>query len=252
MNDSGLFPRLTRRTLLTAGGGGLVLALPLARALGHDDDDDHYDDDHHDDHHDEEGDVAAQGTVPAGSAEVRIVDDDASGFRPGTTTVELGQQVTFVNLDDEAHTATGAGFDTGIMQPGELVSVTFDEPGSFPYSCEIHPVMTGVIEVRDAEGATASPEATPDAATPAAGDATEVTIRDFAYEPAEIEIASGTTVTWTNEDGVPHTATDADGAFDTGTIDGDGGTGRHTFDTPGSFRYICAFHPNMEGLVVVV
>lgn len=250
MNDSASPPRLTRRTLLAAGGAGIVLALPLAGALGHDDDDD---DHHDDDHHDDEGDVQAQGTVPAGSAEVRIVDDDATGFQPGTTTVELRQQVTFINLDDEAHTATGIGFDTGIMQPGELVTVTFDEPGSFPYSCEIHPVMTGVIEVSEtSDAASASPEATPEAATPAAGDATEVTIRDFAYEPAEIEITAGTTVTWTNEDTVPHTATDADGAFDTGTIDGGGGTGSHTFDTPGSFRYICAFHPNMEALVVVV
>ncbi len=52
MNDSASLPRLTRRSLLAAGGTGIVLALPLARALGHDDDeDDHHEDDDDGNHH---------------------------------------------------------------------------------------------------------------------------------------------------------------------------------------------------------
>ena len=234
-------PLLSRRALLAAGGAGGLLVIPGAIALGHDDDDDD----------DDEGDVPPEGTVPAGSAEVRIVDDDEDGFQPGTITVNAGQQVTFVNLDDEAHTATGANFDTGIMQPGQLVTITINEPGSYPYSCQIHPVMTGQLEVRAVEGTVpASPEAATPAATPAAGADAEVTIVNFAFEPAEIEVAAGTTVTWTNEDQISHTATSAEGVFDTGTL-GEGESGSYTFDTAGRYGYFCEIHPGMTGVVIV-
>lgn len=261
--------RLTRRSLLAlAVGSGALLAIPAA--LAHDDDDDKddhdssgsgsdhddRDDDSHDDHDDDsggsddDGKVAAQGTVPPGSVEVRIVDDDADGFQPGTITVDLGQQVTFVNLDDDPHTATGAGFDTGTIDPGQQATVTFDAPGSFPFACQIHPVMTGLVQVRDASGAVPGTPAASPAASPSAGATAEVTIVDFAFDPAELRVAAGTTVTWTNRDSVPHTATADDGSFDTGTIDG-GASGSHTFDAPGTFAYICTFHPNMTGTVIV-
>ena len=256
--------RLTRRSLLAlAGGAGALLAIP---AIAHDDDDhDDHDssgsgsghDDSHDDRDDErddssddDGKVAAQGTVPPRSAEVRIVDDDADGFQPGTITVDLGQQVTFVNLDDDPHTATGAGFDTGIIDPGQQATVSFEEAGSFPFACQIHPVMTGSVQVRDASGAVPGTPAASPAASPAAGATAEVTIADFAFDPAELRVAAGTTVTWTNRDSVPHTATADDGSFDTGAIDG-GASASHTFDAPGTFAYICAFHPNMTGTVIV-
>ncbi len=199
---------------------------------------------------DDDGKVAAQGTVPAGSVEVRIVDDDADAFQPGTITVDLGGQVTFVNLDDDPHTATGAGFDTGNIDPGQQVTVTFDEAGTFPFACQYHPAMTGSVAVRDASGTVfGTPAATP-AASPAGGASAEVEIVDFAFDPAEVRIAAGTTVTWTNRDSVPHTATADDGSFDTGAIDG-GASASHTFDAPGTFSYVCAFHPSMTGSITV-
>ncbi len=265
-------PRLlTRRSLFAiAGSGGALLAIPAALAIAHDDDHDssghggdHDDSDSsghgsgHDDRDDDDsrgsdddGKVAAQGTVPAGSAEVRIVDDDADAFQPGSITVDLGQQVTFVNLDDDPHTATGAGFDTGIIDPGEQVTVTFDEPGAFPFACQIHPVMTGSVQVRDASGVVPGTPAASPAASPSSVATAEVTIVDFAFDPPELRVAAGTTVTWTNRDGVPHTATAGDGSFDTGTIDG-GASGEATFDTAGSFSYACAFHPTMTGTIIV-
>jgi plastocyanin len=77
-----------------------------------------------------------------------------------------------------------------------------------------------------------------------------VTIADFAFDPSEIEVPAGTTVTWANTDQAPHTATGADGSFDTGTIAA-GESGTHAFDTPGTYTYACAFHPNMQGTVTV-
>jgi plastocyanin len=77
-----------------------------------------------------------------------------------------------------------------------------------------------------------------------------VEIADFAFGPAEITIAAGGTVTWTNTDNQAHTATSS-GNFDTGAIDPDA-TASVTFDEPGTYTYICSFHPFMTGTVTVV
>jgi len=218
---------------------------------GHDGDDDDDDDDG-----DGDDDVIITGTVPTGAVEIRIVDDDADGFSPGTVTVDVGAAVTFVNADDDAHTATGAGFDTGIIQPGGDVTVVLDTPGTWFYACLIHPEMTGTIIVRDASsavtGATpnATPGATPAAATPTGSGGTTVAIRDFAFEPPEITIPAGTTVSWENADAAPHTATGDDGVFSSGRIDA-GAAGTATFDEVGTFAYRCEFHPDMLGTIVV-
>ena len=66
----------------------------------------------------------------------------------------------------------------------------------------------------------------------------------------EITIAVGGTVTWTNTDNQAHTATSS-GNFDTGSIDPDA-TASVTFDEPGTYTYICSFHPFMTGTVTVV
>src|SRR5688500_2024974 len=92
--------------------------------------------------------------------------------------------------------------------------------------------------------------ATPVASRPATGEETVVTIVDFAFEPAEIEISAGSTVTWVNEGQTPHTATASDGNFDTGVIV-PAADGSQTFDEPGEFAYFCAIHPDMQGAVVV-
>ncbi len=91
--------------------------------------------------------VAIIGEVPAGSVEIRIVSDDAGGFVPGELTVDLGQSLTFVNAHDDEHTATGSGFDTGIIAPGALATVVLDTPGAYPYACQFHPEMTGTVVV---------------------------------------------------------------------------------------------------------
>jgi plastocyanin len=77
-----------------------------------------------------------------------------------------------------------------------------------------------------------------------------VTIEGFAFAPASITITAGSTVTWTNNDAAPHTATGDGGEFDTGQID-QGGNASVTFDTPGTYTYHCTFHPNMTGTIVV-
>jgi len=96
--------------------------------------------------------------------------------------------------------------------------------------------------------------APPGVAAPADGGApTEVAVdaADFEFRPSTIEVAAGGQVTWTNRGVAPHSATAADGGFDSGMLEA-GATFAHTFDTPGSFAYLCAFHPEMRATITVV
>lgn len=103
------------------------------------------------------------------------------------------------------------------------------------------------------EAAPAAADTTPAAAdaAPAAAADTPVDIRDFAFNPNPVEIAAGGSVTWTNQDAVPHTATGVDRAvLQSGTIQ-PGASFTQVFDTPGTFDYFCEFHGNMKGQVIV-
>lgn len=77
-----------------------------------------------------------------------------------------------------------------------------------------------------------------------------IPIQGFAYRPAEITVPVGTTITWTNMDSAPHTATADDGSWNTGTL-GQGESASITFDTPGTYPYFCAVHPSMRATVIV-
>ena len=77
-----------------------------------------------------------------------------------------------------------------------------------------------------------------------------VEIADFTFSPGTVEVAVGTTVTWTNNDSAPHTVTADDGAFDSGEL-AQGDTFGMTFDTAGTYSYFCEIHPQMTASVVV-
>lgn len=79
----------------------------------------------------------------------------------------------------------------------------------------------------------------------------EVEIEDFSYRPDPVTIEEGGKVIWKNRDSVPHTATAADGSFDTGTIEEDK-LKSETFKEPGTYEYVCSIHPQMHGTVEVV
>jgi plastocyanin len=84
-----------------------------------------------------------------------------------------------------------------------------------------------------------------------AGTKTEsVSIRDFAFAPGNLQVPMGSTVTWTNYDDVPHTATAKDGSWDTGILN-KGDTKTITFDKAGEYQYYCKVHPNMVARLTV-
>jgi plastocyanin len=77
-----------------------------------------------------------------------------------------------------------------------------------------------------------------------------VTMRNFGFAPAVVTVAVGDTIVWTNSDFVPHTATARDSTWDSKSIAADSAW-RLVARVPGRHPYYCAFHPNMQGTVVV-
>jgi plastocyanin len=94
-------------------------------------------------------------------------------------------------------------------------------------------------------------ESNSSAESPAAGDTLEITIVNFSFSPNEVTIKKGTTVTWTNQDSVIHTATSDTGIFDSGNLS-QGQSFSYTFSTAGTFPYVCTPHKaNMKATIVV-
>src|SRR5512143_4225913 len=88
------------------------------------------------------------------------------------------------------------------------------------------------------------------AATPVrAADAIAVKIDNFTFGPQELKVKAGTTVTWTNEDDIPHTVVSPNN-FKSKVMDTEG-TYSFTFTTPGTYKSFCSLHPHMTGTVVV-
>ncbi len=80
------------------------------------------------------------------SAEVEMDDFE---FVPATVTIEAGGKVIWKNRDSAEHTATldDGSYDTGLLAEDKLESQSFKQPGTYPYHCELHPEMTGTVEV---------------------------------------------------------------------------------------------------------
>jgi len=88
-------------------------------------------------------------------------------------------------------------------------------------------------------------------ATPSVGTKTAtVDMRDFAYSPGNLQVPVGATVTFTNHDVAPHSATARDGSWDTGILN-QGESKTVTFDKPGDYEYYCVVHPNMVARLTV-
>jgi len=102
-----------------------------------------------------------------------------------------------------------------------------------------------------AEAATPTPDLAP-ANTPIVEPAlmVDISIKGFAFSPADVTVAAGTTVRWTNEDSSPHSIKAADGSWTSPSF-GKGETYEKVFDTPGTYEYICGLHPTMKGRIVV-
>ena len=120
-------------------------------------------------------------------------------------------------------------------------------------------VLSSALLVLAACGGGAAPAPSPTPAATggaAAGGASAVTAQGFAFKPDALQVAVGTTVTWTNQDGASHTTTSGkpgakDGKWE-GQLAASGGTFSFRFAEAGTFLYFCAIHgSSMTGQVVV-
>ena len=193
---------------------------------------------------------------PAPAGDINIFDN---GYSPSTRTVPVGTSLTWSNTGALPHTVTRSGsFDSGILMPGDTYRRTFNSAGTFSYLCTIHPDMVATVVVTGT-GGEASPDQgvigdEPDTLAPAepsapAGPST-VVIFDNGYDPGGVTVPVGTSLTWSNTGALPHTVTDSNGAFDSGFLM-TGDTYRRTFNSAGTFSYLCTIHPEMVATVTV-
>lgn len=96
----------------------------------------------------------------------------------------------------------------------------------------------------------ATPAAGTSGGTAAAGAGVAVSISEFAFDPAQLTVAAGSTITFTNDDNVPHTVRSADGALASPEL-ASGATYSVTVSEPAEIEYICTIHDFMRGSVTV-
>ncbi len=117
---------------------------------------------------------------------------------------------------------------TPSTQPANALTQTVASPSTQPANTQI---QTGT-----------APSAAPTQA--------DVTIDNFAFSPAMLTVKVGTTVRWTNQQGVQHTVTSDTNMWDSGRLS-QGQSFEQTFTQAGTFAYHCSIHSSMKGTITV-
>ncbi len=78
----------------------------------------------------------------------------------------------------------------------------------------------------------------------------QVQIDTFTFAPQRVAVKAGATVTWINDDDIPHTVASSSKLFKSKPLDTKDQFS-FTFTTPGVYEYFCSLHPHMTGTIVV-
>ena len=89
---------------------------------------------------------SAQSTTQV--AEKNIVTIHEFKFNPAEITIQKGEAITWINEDSVTHTVTGTAINSGPLENGKSFKQTFNEMGTFDYSCTPHPYMKGKVIVK--------------------------------------------------------------------------------------------------------
>ncbi|HVL80022.1 MAG TPA: plastocyanin/azurin family copper-binding protein, partial [Actinomycetota bacterium] len=184
--------------------------------------------------------------APSAAEAEAVVEVSKLGFSPANLSIRTGTVVIWKNTNAGHYPAVGGthtlvaddgSFRSPPIGPGASWTFRFLNPGRIAYRDEGTPSHTATIAV------------TGDPVRPPAADK-EVAIvepsatdyQTWGYDPVDVVIETGATVTWRNNGAQGHTVTADDGSFDSGDMPG-GAVYKKTFEAPGAFTYFCKPHP---------
>lgn len=192
--------------------------------------------------------------VSAGESDEVVITVQGLSYSPESLAIETGTTVIWRNAEifdypvvDGTHraVATDGSFDTGDIAPGQQFARAFLKPGRISYECVIHPgLMDGAVEVTGEE----IKEVQDISINIVEPSQTETST--WGFDPSQVSVSVGTTVTWRNNGSQGHTVTAEDGSFDSENL-APGKTFVMTFDKASAFRYKCTPHPWMTGTLSV-
>ncbi|MBI4296249.1 MAG: cupredoxin domain-containing protein [Chloroflexi bacterium] len=188
-------------------------------------------------------------------------------YSPAQRSLVAGATVTWTNVGQRPHTVTSTGlFDSGMLNPGQSFSFTFQSPGTYPYHCIFHDGQAGTITVTGTSntpppsGQTVPPAPNQTAVTPpepmpvpppaSVPVANDIHIGDNVYHPVQLSLVTGATAVWTNSGRFPHTVTSDTGLFDSGMLK-PGDNFSFSFQSPGTYAYHCIYHSGQAGTILV-
>jgi plastocyanin len=135
-----------------------------------------------------------------------------------------------LTVRDSMHFAANPGISLGVYKPQSVMR-------ALRLTAMFAALVSTSCLAEDANIASAGPVAT-------------VNMDHNTFIPGEITVAPGTTVTWVNNENMPHTVVDLNKAFRSKTLVKDASFS-FTFATAGDYSYLCSIHPNMKGKVIV-
>jgi plastocyanin len=201
-------------------------------------------------------------------------------FMPNSLQVNVGDTVTWTNEDTAAHTVTSGTpvdgpsglFDSGLIVAGSTFDFTFNETGTYPYFCIVHPWMKGEIKVSEFKETEVFGEeiseppmeepvveekraSMPEISISQGSGAPGCEKTNECFIPYQLEVFSGESVIWKNPDSAAHTVTSGvpgspNGMFDSGMLMPNQ-TFEFHFVESGEYDYYCMVHPWMTGKVIV-
>ena len=222
--------------------------------------------------HAHEGQRVGPQKIAALIVEGSVSDSATWGYEPRIVEASVGDTITWTNTGVLPHTVTAGdgSFDSDVVAKGATWSFNPKVAGTFPFECTLHKMMKGMLIVHPApagaeEGAGASPAVdTPTAqssgaatiaapSAPAGAPAPRKVLANIlasGYTPATIEANVGDTIIWMNVDAKAHTVTAADASFTSGKV-AKGASWSFTATRAGTFAYVCDYHLEMKGVLVV-